>query len=512
MVQRVDMAACHASTQVDLFDLCCFQTPDPLKGLQDDDLEPCPNVGVPGFANCFFGDYTQWNVAPSVGTWLLAPSFAARSLALTEPRRSEKTSITQLPHPSETAASPALGEQQSSVDRAWNLCPSVGTWLMPLSLVPAAKESHVVAEASAVTVVAKNSSAESPQPWNFRPSVGTWLIPHSFDASVQQPATGFACSADESSELDLRQNAFDMFWQQQDEQEQAPSLEALLQAHATAVTPSRGEGITAPSLGSDFFFGQCTLCNQQVGRHRSMLRFFRSDLVLCDACCCHMADPGHLHYYDVPGVEYYGAQATAVRMTLAFAPSPVGMVAYPSWIDPLPLTLDDLTGLWATNCGAITTVTRPHWYEKRLRHTLGVDLSWQGGTPLKYRLRLRAIDGTFDCNGARLLHGSSTTMLRWRYPSGFISLWRRQHPEALLDPDDLDNAGVTDSLLHVASAHVASRNAHKIHFASTHKRKALSLAVCRKISRRRPGKRQRNMSLVRTKKGTVTAWRKHGST
>eukprot|EP00441_Pelagodinium_beii_P047524 CAMPEP_0197620016 /NCGR_PEP_ID=MMETSP1338-20131121/921_1 /TAXON_ID=43686 ORGANISM="Pelagodinium beii, Strain RCC1491" /NCGR_SAMPLE_ID=MMETSP1338 /ASSEMBLY_ACC=CAM_ASM_000754 /LENGTH=146 /DNA_ID=CAMNT_0043189081 /DNA_START=408 /DNA_END=845 /DNA_ORIENTATION=- len=138
----------------------------------------------------------QWDMRPSVGSWLLPPRF--------EPSAPEK---------------PLVAATESA--QPWNLTPSVGTWMMLLP--PAAQEPQLavhekgaVAEEPAVADV-EQEVTESARPWNFTPSVGTWMMP--LPLPRQSPMCIAPALDEEEVEVDIRNSAFDLFWQQFDEQE-----------------------------------------------------------------------------------------------------------------------------------------------------------------------------------------------------------------------------------------------------------------------------------------------------
>jgi len=111
----------------------------------------------------------------------------------------------------------------------WNTKPSVGTWLLPPQAgalpwklsVPAAPEETAVTEIAVPQTTSK--------PWQFTPSVGTWMMP--LPLKIAAPASATTLSKEDQVELDIRQSAFDLFWQQFDEQEAeerfAPELPEL---------------------------------------------------------------------------------------------------------------------------------------------------------------------------------------------------------------------------------------------------------------------------------------------
>jgi len=113
----------------------------------------------------------------------------------------------------------------------WNMKPSVGTWLLPPQAgalpwkpsVPAAPEETAVAETASIAV------PQTSKPWQFAASVGTWMMP--LPLKIPVPASVTTLSNEDEVELDIRQSAFDLFWQQFDEQEAeerfAPELPEL---------------------------------------------------------------------------------------------------------------------------------------------------------------------------------------------------------------------------------------------------------------------------------------------
>merc|ERR1719502_48397 len=94
--------------------------------------------------------------------------------------------------------------------------PSVGTWLLPPQpwkpSVPAAPEETAVAEIASIAV------PQTSKPWQFAASVGTWMMPLPLKVAAA-PASVTTLSNEDEVELDIRQSAFDLFWQQFDEQE-----------------------------------------------------------------------------------------------------------------------------------------------------------------------------------------------------------------------------------------------------------------------------------------------------